>query len=49
MQMKPRCIKNYREIYKKMLDDITPYAMARWLFAAVLTMAFPARVVLLQG
>jgi hypothetical protein len=34
LQMKPRFIKKYREIYQKMLDDITPYAMARWLFAA---------------
>jgi hypothetical protein len=31
-----------------MLDDVTPYALARWLFAAVLTIAFLARVFLLQ-
>jgi hypothetical protein len=36
------------QIYQKMLDDVTPYAMARWLFAAVLTVAFLARVFLLQ-
>jgi HAMP domain-containing protein len=36
------------QIYQKMLDDVTPYAMARWLFAAVLTLAFLARVFLLQ-
>jgi hypothetical protein len=36
------------QIYQKMLDDVTPYALARWIFAAVLALAFLARVFLLQ-
>lgn len=36
------------QIYQKLLDDVTPYVMGRWLFAALLTVAFLARVFLLQ-
>jgi len=36
------------QIYQKLLDDVTPYTMARWLFAALLTLAFLGRVFLLQ-
>ncbi|XP_023722344.1 protein RER1 [Cryptotermes secundus] len=41
--------KRLQQIYQKFLDDITPYALTRWLFAAVLIIAFLARVFLLQG
>jgi hypothetical protein len=41
--------KRLQQMYQKTLDDVTPYAVARWLFAALLTLAFLARVLLLQG
>ncbi|KAJ9575750.1 hypothetical protein L9F63_007396, partial [Diploptera punctata] len=41
--------KRLQQVYQKLLDDVTPYTLARWLFAAFLTLAFLGRVFLLQG
>ncbi|XP_014275411.1 protein RER1 isoform X2 [Halyomorpha halys] len=35
--------------YQKYLDDITPFTIGRWIGAGLLTLAFLARVFLLQG
>ncbi|XP_066998244.1 protein RER1 [Anabrus simplex] len=41
--------KRIQQIYQKALDDVTPYASSRWLFAALLALVFLGRVFLLQG
>ncbi|XP_063232686.1 protein RER1 isoform X1 [Bacillus rossius redtenbacheri] len=41
--------KRLQQIYQKKLDDVTPYAVARWVFAALLTVGFLARIFILQG
>lgn len=41
--------KGFQQRYQKLLDDITPYLIGRWISAGVLTVAFLTRVFLLQG
>ncbi|KAJ8878258.1 hypothetical protein PR048_018835 [Dryococelus australis] len=41
--------KRLQQIYQKKLDDVTPYAVARWVFAVLLTIGFLARIFILQG
>lgn len=41
--------KRLQQYYQKGLDDVTPYATSRWVFAVLLVLIFLARVFLLQG
>jgi hypothetical protein len=41
--------KRLQQIYQKLLDDVTPYTISRWLFVALLALTFLPRVFLLQG
>uniref|UniRef100_A0A1B6E3A1 Protein RER1 n=1 Tax=Clastoptera arizonana TaxID=38151 RepID=A0A1B6E3A1_9HEMI len=41
--------KHFQQRYQKLLDDVTPYLVGRWIAAGVLTVGFLARIFLLQG
>ncbi|XP_039296823.1 protein RER1 isoform X4 [Nilaparvata lugens] len=44
-----QAIKYLQLRYQKLLDDVTPYMIGRWISAGLLTLAFLARVFILQG
>lgn len=41
--------RGFQQRYQKLLDDVTPYLIGRWISAGVLTVVFLTRVFLLQG
>uniref|UniRef100_A0A0K8S5C2 Protein RER1 n=2 Tax=Lygus hesperus TaxID=30085 RepID=A0A0K8S5C2_LYGHE len=41
--------KHLSQRYQKCLDDLTPYAIGRWVAAGLLTIAFLARIFIMQG
>lgn len=44
-----QAIKHLQLRYQKLLDDVTPFTVGRWISAGLLTLAFLARVFILQG
>ncbi|XP_075237244.1 protein RER1 isoform X2 [Lycorma delicatula] len=44
-----QAIKHFQLRYQKLLDDVTPYTIGRWISAGLLTVFFLARICILQG